>query len=568
MTLDVAVVRRWDPDVLGAEAARVTGAADDLDRVYDRVRRTAEGLADGWTGAAAQAAESRIGRAGFVASRLGALVRETAAVLRAATGDVGEAVRLTRLAEVQATEAGPPARRPGETGWGEAAGPLACRAVLIAGDTDRRAASALATLPSYGVAGDGHGFAPALRPDLTYARLCAALNLANGPPLLPAPPEGPAEQVADWWRRLPADVRWRLVEEQPWWLGGTYGLPARVRDRANRSRLAAQLQLLRAEHGRLAARVSAQPAAARSAAAVRRRLGIAEEISRQLARLAAAGEPAQLLTLDLDGAGRAAVVVGDLDRADHVAFVVPGLGRDVRRGLARTVDEAVTLRRQAGAETRDGRGRAPSGGGRGPAAGPGGSRGGVAVVAWVAYPAPGMAQAPFPERAREGGRLLGRELDGLAAARGDRPAHVTLIGHSYGSTTVGAAVTARRVDADDLVMLGSPGVLARTSADLGRTAEHVFVGEARYDWVADLAAFGADPAGEGFGATRFRADPAAGWSPGRMFGDDHSHYYDPGSESLRNTALVVAGRGDEVSRQAPEHARRDPAQRRLPPGPW
>ena len=143
---------------------------------------------------------------------------------------------------------------------------------------------------------------------------------------------------------------------------------------------------------------------------------------------------------------------------------------------------------------------------------------------------------------------------------------MTLVGHSYGSTTVGAAVTSQPVDADDLVFLGSPGVLAGSVAELGRSAEHVFVGEARYDWVGDLDAFGADPATAMFGATRFRADPQAGWWPERAFGGDHWHYFDPGSESLRNIARIVAGRGVDVTREAPESLP-DPPTGELCPGP-
>ena len=76
-------------------------------------------------------------------------------------------------------------------------------------------------------------------------------------------------------------------------------------------------------------------------------------------------------------------------------------------------------------------------------------------------------------------------------------------------TVVGAAATTQLLTADDLVPLGSPGAMAEQVDQLGRGRGRVFVGEARYDLVADLGAFGADPGDARFGATRIRADPGA-----------------------------------------------------------
>jgi pimeloyl-ACP methyl ester carboxylesterase len=172
----------------------------------------------------------------------------------------------------------------------------------------------------------------------------------------------------------------------------------------------------------------------------------------------------------------------------------------------------------------------------------------TAVVAWVGYAAPGWRQVPFAARARAGGRLLTADLAALAAARTGELAHVTLVGHSYGSTVVGAAMQAGPRCADDLVLLGSPGVLADRVGQLGLSGHRVYVGEAPLDPIADLGVFGADPGDRGFGATRIRADAA----PGLPWPDElvaaQVQYFDPGSESLRNVARVVVGRGSDVSR--------------------
>jgi len=98
------------------------------------------------------------------------------------------------------------------------------------------------------------------------------------------------------------------------------------------------------------------------------------------------------------------------------------------------------------------------------------------------------------------------------------------------------------------VLLGSPGALADHVGELSRPLGHVFVGEATFDVVADMGVFGADPGDPGFGATRIRADPGpeVSWRE-RLSGGDHSHYFDSGSESLRNVARVVVGRASEVT---------------------
>ncbi|HST64001.1 MAG TPA: alpha/beta hydrolase, partial [Mycobacteriales bacterium] len=174
----------------------------------------------------------------------------------------------------------------------------------------------------------------------------------------------------------------------------------------------------------------------------------------------------------------------------------------------------------------------------------------TAVVAWIGYAAPSWRQVPFATRARMGGRMLTADLAALTAGRsadGGGPAHVTLVGHSYGSTVIGAAARSGPRAADDLVFLGSPGVLVDDATELGLPGRRVYVGEAPFDPVADLGAFGADPGARGFGATAIRADPEPGLPLPVRLTEAHSHYFDPGSESLRNVARVVVGHDAAVT---------------------
>ena len=474
MTTDARLAERWDAWSCGNAVARLFGLADDLDRAYQRLAVTTAGLAD-WRGPAAERARARMRAATLWVSGLAGLIRRAADALRAGVPGIAEAARLATAPPQTPTEAADTA--------------------ALAASVDARIATGLATV----------GVPPA--------------------PTILAAAATPAE-VAHWWIALPPHLRRLLLDRQTAALGRLAGLPADVRDEANRRQLTGLLTRLRAEHDRLTGMLPTIPLQLARAALVRSMLMIAESVERTLAALAGRRPPARLLTLDLAGAGRVAIALGDVDRAQNVAVVVPGMGEDAGHGVPGTVDRAADLLAEAGRQSAES----------------------TAVVAWVGYAAPGWRQVPFPTRARAGGRMLTADLAMLAAARTGEPAHVTLVGHSYGSTVVGAAMQAGPRPADDLVLLGSPGVLADRVGQLGIGGHHAYVGEAALDPIADSGIFGADPGDRGFGATRIRVDAA----PGRPWTDRvlaaHSHYFDPGSESLRNIVRVVVGRGSDVSR--------------------
>jgi hypothetical protein len=473
MTTDARLVERWDAWSCGNGVTRLFRLADDLDRTYQRLAATAARLTD-WRGPAAELALVRMRAAAVRVSGLAGLVRRTADAVRSGLQGIAEAARL-------ATQ--PP--------------------------QSARDAVEAATLAMY-----------------VDGRIAAALAAATTAPTATLPPAGstPAE-VARWWIALPPHLRRQLLDRRAAALGRLDGLPTEVRDGANRRQLPGLLARLRAEHDRLAGALPTIPLQLARAALLTSMLRIAEGVERTLATLAGRRPPARLVTLDLSGAGRVAIALGDVDRADNVAVVVPGMGQDAGHGVPGTVGRAAALLAEAGRQ----------------------SVRSTAVVAWIGYAAPGWREVAFATRARAGGRMLTADLTTLAAARIGPPAHVTLVGHSYGSTVVGAAVQAGPQRADDLVLLGSPGVLADRVDRLGLSGHRVYVGEAALDPVADVGVFGRDPGDRAFGATRIRVDaaPGAPW-PDRVIA--HSHYFDPRSESLRNIARVVVGRGSDVTR--------------------
>ena len=163
---------------------------------------------------------------------------------------------------------------------------------------------------------------------------------------------------------------------------------------------------------------------------------------------------------------------------------------------------------------------------------------GVAVVAWLGYDPPDGLVVDVSElgallsgdRARAGGRALATMLDGIGLRPGQAQ---TLIGHSYGSTTVAAALLSG-ARADNVVMLGSPGVLVDHARQFGLPATDFFTMAAPGDPVAHLGWFGGDPNRWGSGFRRL----ASG-------GRGHSAYLVAGSTAQANLVAVIGDRNDQ-----------------------
>jgi pimeloyl-ACP methyl ester carboxylesterase len=237
------------------------------------------------------------------------------------------------------------------------------------------------------------------------------------------------------------------------------------------------------------------------------------------------------------GEGAAAIALGNPDTAVNTAVLVKGLGSAVGVGMLSNPD-GVRLYQEAA--------RADSG-----------KR--TAVVMWVGYDAPNTVFDPGlyePNMARTGGQLLAADVNALAVTHQGAPTHMTVVGHSYGSTVVSDAAALYGMRTNDVVLIGSPGTdLAHSAADFHLSpGGHLYVGAASGDPVTwspghvrgpgligpTLGGLGADPAVDGFGATRFKAE-VPGYTADPSY--DHSHYFDDGSESLFSISEVVSGHG-------------------------
>ncbi|MFJ3276592.1 alpha/beta hydrolase [Streptomyces sp. NPDC086776] len=372
------------------------------------------------------------------------------------------------------------------------------------------------------------------------------------------PHDASAVERKAWWAGLTQEQREEYLAVYPDQIGNLDGIPASVRDAANRDNL--QLLIGKLE-GRGDERAETQLAGLR-------------EIDRQLNDNRK--PPMFLLGIGDEGNGRAIVSYGNPDTSRNVSAYVPGLGTSLdeefaKNDLKRARDTAIGTQRHDSSS---------------------------AAIVWLGYDAPqtpiddplgGFAVAG-DERAEKGGAAYSSFMKGLAVTNENENPHLTAIGHSYGSRTVGAATQQGGgiPDVDDIVLVGSPGVGVDRADDLGVGAGHVFVGAADHDVVTKVpsrqqAAFGAagliaagpvgsyiagdiadpgdddlwfgkDPASKAFGARRFHVDegPQLVSSDGLSV-DAHSQYFDPkrNAVSADSIALVAAGQSRELKMEEP-----------------
>jgi pimeloyl-ACP methyl ester carboxylesterase len=219
--------------------------------------------------------------------------------------------------------------------------------------------------------------------------------------------------------------------------------------------------------------------------------------------------------------GHYAVLLGSVERARHVAVVVPGVGDDTNL-REQWLPSAVHLYEAADA---------------------------TSVILWKAYDNP-------PDLVRAAVESVGGDARLLAAA-GELAEFVrslplraeqtlTVVAHSFGSTVTGVALADFDLRCTDVVVAGSPGMTVDTLHQLHVSESHFFSEQAPGDAIAELGVFGAEPTSPTFGGTRMRTN-----APDHVEVRAHSSYFEPGSEALENIVDVVTGR---YGRIAPNHS--------------
>lgn len=347
-------------------------------------------------------------------------------------------------------------------------------------------------------------------------------------------------EVRDWWNALTPDERIRVVAEHPDQISGLDGVPVSARSDAN-------VRVMTRDIDRVERRAAVTGGTVDQLRANAERFGLTsaavtryDNALRVRSALAAnsaktGGVPAFLYVYEPEsfgGEGRVAVAIGNPDEANNTTVVVPGAGNGVNTGWL-AGDDAVNVYAETFAADPSRK---------------------LSVVAWMGYDAPDSLLDPQiaqSAQARHGGNLLANDVNALDVTNyGD--SHVTVVGHSYGSTTVADACAGYDMRADDVVLIGSPGTdLARTADDFGLPpGGGVFVAAASTDPVTFVGgdssgtgvgiALGADPAQADFGATRIKAEVAGLSTPW----DDHSGYLVLGGESLYAIAEIASGHAE------------------------
>ncbi|AJC55628.1 alpha/beta hydrolase [Streptomyces sp. 769] len=313
------------------------------------------------------------------------------------------------------------------------------------------------------------------------------------------------KENAKWWSSLTEQERQEYLDAYPEKIGWLDGIPSTDRDEANRKVVDLQLAEydMKKQNGELGIRDQQQYVGLQKLQdALDKADGSRDETKR-------------LYVLGIDTKardGRAVVSQGNPDTARNVAVQVPGTDNDLAN-VDEQIDRVGRLQQAAvdnGAKS-------------------------TAVVSWLGYDAPEIDGSMVDtERAEPGAKDLRAFTHGLRESHQGERAHMTVLGHSYGSTTVGlAAAKGDGLDADDIVAVGSPGMTVDHAKDLHISPDHVWVGGAKDDDVSNHFSgltLGEDPMQKEFGGKVIEVDT-----------EGHGGYWDKGSMSLANQGRIIAG---------------------------
>ena len=287
----------------------------------------------------------------------------------------------------------------------------------------------------------------------------------NGPELSPDPSASP-EDVSDWWDELSESERQEAIREEGEHLRDRDGIPADVRDELNREHLNDEVTDMLEDEGFTREEVLD---ADRDDVESWFSFGEPSEELYELVELEQELRSAEefdhhLLALDTDE-DRAIVATGNPDTADHVSTLVPGVGTDVgdvnvHHGRAQNLHRAAEMEGDEGEDH--------------------------ASIAWLGYDAPNWGESPFSGAAEGGTQDLQEFQQGLEATHEAGDSTNSVVGHSYGSVVVGHAARESELDADQLLLAGSPGVGGELDElEFNGDIEDIHVLESDDDWISD-----------------------------------------------------------------------------------
>lgn len=390
---------------------------------------------------------------------------------------------------------------------------------------------------------------------LSEGRHSESAGLAND-----ADPSWTPEEVSVWWALLSESEREALINKDPEKYGNLNGIDMASRARANELALNGhvdaagnripgtgliektknELDALNQEIER--ARENGQEVSSDV-------LDKQKNLQNRLADLKAIRDQVQgnagatLLVLEPGELGenvRAAIAIGDVDNAQHVATFVPGMGTNCRDNGRLNVEFAKNIQWAAQKVGGD-------------------EAGSVATIAWMGYEAPpDITKTLDPsvmsiDKAEAGAEKLNGFVTGIHSWRSERglDVHQSIIPYSYGSTTAGIAM--RDIGegvVDELVYTGSPGAGVSSVGTLGVDADHTWVSATPHlDPVRGIgpdSTFGRNPEHlEGIGHLSGDTSGGEGYKHGiwhRPDGNHSSYFHKPETDDKHNYALEDIGK--------------------------
>ena len=561
MSLTWAQVKTWKTSNLDHFAGTVGDRRDTVARQAETLQQRVESFHG--EGATADALRRAVGKARWELRNLTDELGELQGALKNAAGGVGQVEEAIKQVEKVAAGYGCVISEEGKVTWRDATSVqvesyrhgaeanierMVAHALSLAESADRTLNQKLSSL---GTAPGKQPTKPGQTRDLSKVEQERFKNMSP-------------EERAEYWSAQSDEQKRHLCDTYPELIGNADGVEAWARDRANRLNLNAKearakedlarytRELNEANHAIKAKAAREKIARVESdlAAYEKIRSTLANGISLEEYQHGKQGDPVSLLTLQDDGRRvKAAVAQGDVDHAKHIGTLVPGIGTTVEGGLDTYFRETGNLRHAAAAQ-----GNMPLKD--------------VATVAWLGYDAPGEAKfgnlgdITSTKLARAGSDRLAGFLTGMQASReyGAGDAHMTLVGHSYGSTTSGMAATKVKPGViDDLALCGSPGMGTDDAHNYHVDQNHLWVsGVPQGDSVQGMGASGIGPVGHlgknpmdadsGFTHLSDDATGSSKYNPNAPVSlpinwnfDNHSVYLDEGTETLQDFARVVAG---------------------------
>lgn len=346
---------------------------------------------------------------------------------------------------------------------------------------------------------------------------------------LPPPGSNP-RQIAAWWGSLSPQQQEELIKKYPAIIGNLDGVDIAKRDKANRSlvdgMLAEAEDRVRQTYDDLVHLGMTSPLYADR---YTKALDDVEDI-KVLKDFIDHHRGQKLLVCDRSGERlKVAIGIGDFDIAQHIGVFVPGMGTTVRGSLLNYVTKSEGLNTTA----------------------QGLRKSSYATVAWLGYDAPlSIPNVANTHRANAGADRLVNFLEGLNATFEEKKkkVHLTLLGHSYGSTTSGIAASRVQPNVvDDLVLFGSPGSGVQLGAEYRVPEGHRWVSAVPYygDIVQGIGTdinFGRNPTE--MPAFRHISGDATEGETYRTFTHpfgNHSTYLEGGTKTQKNMAEIVAG---------------------------